>query len=145
MSLEGYKKKRKFGKTPEPVGKVRSTGKRIFVVQEHQAKNLHWDLRLEKDGVLKSWAVPKGVPIEPKVKRLCIPTEDHPVEYADFEGEIPEGNYGAGTVKVWDRGTFQEKVWRSDKIETIFNGKKLKGTYVMIKTKMGWLIFKMSK
>ncbi len=142
MALEEYRKKRRFDKTPEPAGELKTTGKSIFVVHEHHAKNLHWDLRLEKDGVLKSWAVPKGLPTEPKVKRLAIPTEDHPVGYANFEGEIPEGEYGAGTVKIWDNGTFEEIIWRDNKIEVNFKGKRLKGVYFMITTKMGWLIFK---
>lgn len=156
MALEEYKKRRNFSKTPEPKAEVRLTGKRVFVVQEHWTSRgktsrsnkeraldrVHWDLRLEKDGVLKSWAVPKGLPIELGVKRLAIPTEDHPVEYANFEGGIAEGQYGAGTVKIWDKGTFEEKTWEAGKIEVIFKGEKLKGPYVMVKTRMGWLVFK---
>ena len=144
MSLEDYRRKRKFGKTPEPTGKVKTSGKSIFVIQEHWTKGsrVHWDLRLEKDGVLKSWAVPKGVPEKTGVKRLAVPTEDHPVEYSKFEGVIPEGEYGAGEVKVWDSGTYEEKVWRDDKIELVFHGKKIMGDYIMIKTRMGWLVFK---
>lgn len=142
MALEEYEKKRKFNKTPEPKGEIKTTGKNIFVIQEHHARNLHWDLRLEKDGVLKSWAVPKGVPTKPGVKRLAIPTEDHPVSYARFQGRIPEGEYGAGEVKIWDKGNYKGKSWDNKKIEIEFLGEKIKGNYVMIKTKMGWLIFK---
>jgi bifunctional non-homologous end joining protein LigD len=117
---------------------------RVFVVQEHHAKHLHHDLRLEMEGVLKSWAVPKGVPLEPGIKRLAVATEDHPLEYADFQGVIPEGMYGAGVVKIWDKGTYTaEKV--SEK-ELVFNlrGEKLRGTYVLIRLKDGknWLLFK---
>ena len=105
--LESYRDKRHVGTTPEPFGRLLlpKTGK-LFVVQQHQARHLHWDLRLEVDGVLLSWAVPKGPSRNPKDKRFAAHVEDHPLDYADFEGQIPDGNYGAGTVIVWDRGTW---------------------------------------
>lgn len=149
MSLETYKKKRKFSETSEPEGKVKQSGKKhIFVVHKHQASHLHWDLRLEMDGVLRSWAVPKEPPMVKGVRRLAVQVEDHPKEYAKFKGKIPEGNYGAGTVEIWDEGTYKIKEMDSAKIEFILKGKKLKGTYVLVKTSYGskpeksWLWFK---
>ncbi|NIO21137.1 MAG: 3'-phosphoesterase [Candidatus Aenigmarchaeota archaeon] len=119
--------------------------KLIFVVHRHEASHLHWDLRLEMDGVLKSWAIPKEPPTKPKVKRLAIQVEDHDLEYADFEGEIAEG-YGAGKVKIWDKGTYEVINSKEWKIVLKFNGKKLKGEYVLLKFKKAgekdWLIFK---
>jgi DNA ligase D-like protein (predicted 3'-phosphoesterase) len=157
MSLNDYKQKRNFGKTPEPKAKGGRESQRRFVVQEHHASSLHYDFRLEaldkESGqvVLKSWAIPKNVPQEPKVKRLAVQTEDHPVDYIDFAGEIPEGEYGAGTVSVWDKGKWEAEKIDWDKGELIFRlqGTKLQGEYVMIKTKgygsgkqESWLIWK---
>ncbi len=146
MSLERYKKKRNFKKTSEPKAKVKkkSKGKLIYVIQKHQASHLHWDLRLEFDGVLRSWAVPKEPSKDPKVRRLAVEVEDHPLEYAKFEGEIPEGQYGAGTVKIWDKGTFEPINVKDKKIIFKINGKRLKGTYVLVKFKppKNWLFFK---
>ena len=104
VSLEEYWSKRDFDRTPEPRGEVADGDGRRFVIQEHHASSLHWDLRLERDGVLRSWAVPKGVPEERGVRRLAVQTEDHPIEYAGFEGKIPQGEYGGGTRVIWDGG-----------------------------------------
>lgn len=147
--LEEYEKKRHFTKTPEPsaIDFKKSYDKPIFVVQRHDARNLHYDFRLEMDGVLKSWAVPKEPPKEAGTRRLAIETEDHPLAYADFEGEIPAGEYGAGKVEIWDRGTFELLKREEREIVVALEGEKLKGEYVLIRTKYGkgekgWLFFK---
>lgn len=147
--LEEYAKKRDFEKTSEPPanGLEKSSDKPIFVVQRHDATNLHYDFRLEMDGVLKSWAVPKEPPKKAGTKRLAIQTEDHPLEYADFEGEIPEGEYGAGKVEIWDKGTFELLKRNEKEITVTLEGEELKGDYVLIRTKYGkedkgWLFFK---
>lgn len=147
--LEEYENKRHFKKTPEPpaINSRKSSEKPIFVVQRHDARNLHYDFRLELDGVLKSWAVPKEPPKEAGIRRLAIETEDHPLGYADFEGEIPEGEYGAGTVEIWDKGTFELLKREEREIVVVLEGDKLKGIYVLIRTKYGkgekgWLFFK---
>lgn len=147
--LEEYEKKRHFEKTSEPSAhsSQASSEKPIFVVQRHDARNLHYDFRLEMDGVLKSWAVPKEPPKEAGTKRLAIQTEDHPLAYANFEGEIPEGEYGAGKVEIWDKGTFELQKRQPKEIIVTLYGNELKGDYVLIKTKYGkeekgWLFFK---
>ena len=159
MPLDEYKKKRDFKQTAEPEGRIkkRTSGNPIFVVQKHQASRLHYDLRLEVDGVLKSWAVPKGPSNNPAQKRLAVPTEDHPMEYADFEGVIPEGEYGAGTVMVWDTGTYQTipdeegekplsptESFERGQMKIRFHGTKMKGDWVIVnmKGKKEWLLIK---
>lgn len=155
--LRRYKEKRDFTGTPEPSPEVEERGGGpIFVVQKHDASNLHYDLRIEAGGVLKSWAVPKGPSMDPKVRRLAVPTEDHPMAYADFEGVIPEGHYGAGTVIVWDRGTYRNAKGNDVSLEmnleeghaTLWlEGTKLRGGFALIRTGRGekprWLFFKM--
>jgi len=163
--LADYKKKRDFNKTTEPgYEKVNfdwAEGQPVFVIQKHQASSLHYDFRIEVEGVLKSWAVPKGPSTDPSVKRLAVPTEDHPLGYADFEGVIPEGEYGGGTMIIWDRGTYRnlkeedehgEVPSLEDQIEdghvTIWlAGQKLQGGYALIRTGKGekprWLLVKM--
>ena len=127
-----------------PAAPVRGPGMPIFVVQEHHARRLHWDLRLEMDGVLKSWAVPKGIPTEPGVRRLAVQTEDHPPEYADFEGVIPEGHYGAGEVRIWDRGEYELLERTPDKITFVARGGRMKGKYALIRMRgsENWLLVK---
>jgi len=144
--LSEYTSKRRFEETPEPKGAVEKKGdKLIFVVQEHNARALHYDIRLEKDGVLKRWAVPKGIP-ESDQKHLAVEVEDHPYEYGSFEGEIPKGQYGAGTVKIWDKGHYETKLWEKDKIEVTLNGNRLKGRYILVRLKRAgekdWLLLK---
>jgi bifunctional non-homologous end joining protein LigD len=140
MSLEEYRSKRNFTETPEPAGRVRRANRtRIFVVQKHAASRLHYDFRLAIKGLLVSWAVPKGPSMNPTEKRLAIRTEDHPLEYADFEGVIPEGQYGAGTVMVWDKGRYEpEEDIPADKqlsrgtIDMVLHGAKLRGGFTLI-------------
>jgi len=158
--LKGYKAKRDFTKTPEPkAAPAKSSEKPIFVIQQHDARSMHFDFRLDVDGVLASWAVPKGPSMDPREKRLAVRTEDHPMEYADFEGEIPEGEYGAGTVIVWDTGDYENmsqkdgkkipmsEALREGHAKVNLFGKKLKGGYALIHTKMrgddkNWLLIK---
>lgn len=160
--LESYCRKRDFSRTPEPQDSrpLQSSSNPIFVIQKHAARTLHYDLRLEIDGVLKSWAVPKGPSTNPKDKRLAVPTEDHPLEYATFEGVIPEKQYGAGPVIVWDIGTYRNITEKSGKpipageavalghISFYLEGKKLNGGYALRRFKTGddeaWLLIKMA-
>ncbi|MCF8234247.1 MAG: 3'-phosphoesterase [Bacteroidales bacterium] len=160
--LNEYKEKRDFKKTTEPKGgKKKKSDKPRFVIQKHDASSLHYDFRIEIEGVMKSWAIPKGPSTDPSEKRLATLTEDHPIEYADFEGTIPEDQYGGGTVIVWDGGTYRniradkeddgmsmQESFEDGKVEVWLEGKKLKGGYVLIHTKQGgneknWLFKKM--
>jgi DNA ligase D-like protein (predicted 3'-phosphoesterase) len=152
--LAVYSNKRDFSKTPEPKAGLNKQSSRpsLFVVQKHEASRLHYDFRLEIDGVLKSWAIPKGPSADPTEKRLAISTEDHPLEYADFEGVIPQGQYGAGTVSVWDKGTYRNLNQHESLNEAIekghisfwLEGEKLKGGYTLIRTSKPkqWLLIK---
>lgn len=153
MDLNKYNQKRDFDSTTEPNGEIKkSKNELIFVVQKHSASHLHYDFRLEMNGVLKSWAIPKGPSMNPEEKRLAILVENHPYAYKDFEGVIPEGNYGAGKVIVWDNGTYslvdgQDKEGlKSGHLSFILNGKKLKGEFALvrlkIKQKNAWLLIK---
>jgi len=144
MRLGPYWRKRDFQKTGEPEGEEKTDSGNIYVIQKHDATHLHYDLRLEMDGVLKSWAVPKTPPTERGVKRLAVQVEDHPVEYADFEGTIPEGEYGAGTVEIWDKGQYVLIERNEDKLVFEVKGKVLKGVYCLVrfKGKENWLFFK---
>jgi len=159
--LQPYREKRDFGATPEPSGEE-STGAElevpIFVIQKHNASHLHYDFRLEINGVLKSWSVPKGPSLNPKDKRLAVPTEDHPMSYARFEGVIPKGNYGAGEVIVWDTGTYRNTTERNGEPISVdraaerghitfeLNGEKLRGGYALTRFRSGdeeaWLLVK---
>lgn len=157
--LKKYKEKRDFKETPEPFISEKTSKKPRFVIQKHKSSRLHYDFRMEVNGVLKSWAIPKGPSTDYNQKRLAIPTEDHPMDYIDFEGTIPPGNYGAGTVIVWDTGTYRnlkeedgkeipmEKTIEDGHMEFHLEGEKLKGAYALIHTgragRKFWLFFKM--
>lgn len=160
--MKSYNEKRDFSKTREPKDAPSKKGNKdpIFVIQKHDATNLHYDFRLEIDNTLKSWSVPKGPSTDPSVKRMAIPTEDHPMAYADFEGTIPQGEYGGGTVMIWDKGTIEsnkqdengniislEESFKNGSIEVVLHGKKLKGGYNLVEMKGGkmkgnWLLMK---
>ena len=165
MRLREYQRKRHFPATPEPAGsetEATSVSRDPaatplhFVIQKHRARQLHYDFRLEWDGVLLSWAVPKGIPTDPATKRLAVRVEDHPLEYAKFEGRIPEGQYGAGTVEIWDEGKWRpddpsvNAALRRGELEFHLVGKRLKGAWVLIRTRLGvtrskqqtWLLIK---
>ena len=144
MSLNEYWRKRNFEETTEPKGEIGMSEGNIYVIQKHAATHLHYDLRLEMDGILKSWAIPKEPPSALGVRRLAVQVEDHPVEYANFEGKIPEGEYGAGTVEIWDSGTYKLIDRKEDKLIVEINGNRLKGTYVLVrfKDRKNWLFFK---
>jgi bifunctional non-homologous end joining protein LigD len=144
--LAEYEAKRDFKKTPEPGAKVprKETKAPRFVVQEHHARRLHWDFRLERDGVLVSWAVPKGVPMDPKTNHLAVHVEDHPLDYIDFAGDIPAGNYGAGKVLIWDNGTYETEKWSDREVMVILHGKRVQGRYVLFRTNgENWMIHRM--
>ncbi|HEX6488905.1 MAG TPA: non-homologous end-joining DNA ligase [Candidatus Dormibacteraeota bacterium] len=145
--LKEYRAKRDLEKTPEPAGAKRrrpSPKKPRFVVQEHHARRLHWDFRLEKDGVLVSWAVPRGVPEDPKRNHLAVHVEDHPLDYIDFAGRIPAGSYGAGEVSVWDSGTYDTEKWKPDEVMVTLHGERLEGRYVLFQTDgQNWMMHRM--
>jgi DNA ligase D-like protein (predicted 3'-phosphoesterase) len=142
--LKEYESKRDFEKTSEPKSEGSHRPGNVYVVQKHHATHLHYDLRLEMDGTLKSWAVPKEPPRTSGIKRLAVQVEDHPLEYASFEGNIPEGEYGAGKVEIWDNGTYTMLDRKEDKLIVEINGSRLAGTYVLVRLKGGknWLFFK---
>jgi DNA ligase D-like protein (predicted 3'-phosphoesterase) len=144
LALKEYEKKRKFGITEEPKGTLNSERGNTYLIHKHAASHLHYDLRLEMDGVLKSWAVPKEPPLDSGVKRLAVQVEDHPLEYATFEGIIPEGEYGAGTVEIWDKGTYDLIDKKENKLIINLKGQKLRGSYVLVRLKdtKNWLFFK---
>jgi DNA ligase D-like protein (predicted 3'-phosphoesterase) len=159
QQLTEYRRKRNFRRTPEPAGRGCRRGRPRFVVQQHDATRLHYDFRLEAGGVLKSWAIPKGPSLNPKDKRLAIQTEDHPLDYADFEGVIPAGEYGAGAVIVWDRGTYRnlteldgqevpiEQAIEAGHVKFWLEGEKLRGGFALTRVGGGkrpwWLLVKM--
>jgi DNA ligase D-like protein (predicted ligase)/DNA ligase D-like protein (predicted 3'-phosphoesterase) len=147
QKLEDYYSKRDFTQTGEPTGGQETGTGNSFVIQEHHSRRLHWDFRLERGGVLISWAVPKGVPEEPESTHLAVHTEDHPIEYGGFEGIIPKGQYGAGEVKIWDKGFYVPIKWSGEKIEVYLAGQRLNGRYelVKMKDKEDWLILKKKK
>jgi bifunctional non-homologous end joining protein LigD len=156
--LNQYRQKRDFSRTSEPLGTTKNKDRGpIYVIQKHKARNMHYDLRLQMGGVLKSWAIPKGPSLNPSERKLAVPTEDHPLDYAYFEGVIPEGQYGAGTVIVWDKGSYSnlkeqislEESIQKGKLEIFIEGQKLKGAYVLLRTgkkddpSPRWLFIKM--
>jgi bifunctional non-homologous end joining protein LigD len=145
--LKEYRAKRDFERTPEPES-AQKAGRRAkkprFVVQEHHARRLHWDFRLEKDGVLVSWAVPRGIPPDPKRNHLAVHVEDHPLDYIDFHGEIPKGEYGGGKVLIWDHGTYETLKWKPDEVMVELHGERLQGRYVLFQTRgQDWMIHRM--
>lgn len=144
--LEEYRRRRRPDRTPEPVpaGPLPSGNDDTFVIQQHHARSLHWDLRLERDGVLVSWAVPRGVPRDPNRNHLAVHTEDHPLEYAEFAGEIPAGEYGGGQVFLYDRGTYATEKWLDDKVTVVFDGTRVTGRYALFQTRgKDWMIHRM--
>jgi bifunctional non-homologous end joining protein LigD len=141
--LDEYERKRDFEKTSEPKRRRRKKGSPRFVVQEHSARRLHWDLRLEHDGVAASWAIPNGIPETPEGNRKAVHTEDHPLSYLEWEGEIPQGSYGAGTMKIWDVGTYTLEKWEPEKVMVEFHGERLQGRYALFragKAEKDWMI-----
>ncbi|SDJ67256.1 bifunctional non-homologous end joining protein LigD [Nonomuraea maritima] len=144
--LARYRSKRDANRTPEPVPDVPAStpGGDAFVIQEHHARSLHWDLRLERDGVLVSWAVPKGLPADPATNHLAVHTEDHPMEYLTFHGEIPSGEYGGGTMTVWDTGTYETEKWSEREVKIVLHGRRASGRFVLFRTRGdNWMIHRM--
>src|SRR6185312_4301571 len=150
-SLADYRRKRRFEQTPEPSGDRAAPGEGAqpsgrFVVHEHHARRLHWDLRLERDGVLASWAIPNGIPDDPRRNRKAVHVEDHPLEYLDFHGTIPRGEYGAGEISIWDRGTYTTEKWLPERVIVVFDGERLTGRYALFqagRTDKDWMIHRM--
>jgi bifunctional non-homologous end joining protein LigD len=142
--LGEYRRKRDPGRTPEPVPAEDSTlphgDDDTFVIQEHHATALHWDVRFERDGVLASWAVPKGLPPDLKTIRMAVHTEDHPLEYATFDGDIPKGEYGGGSMFIWDRGTYETYKWEDYEIDVRLHGERVDGRFIFLKREKGWLV-----
>jgi bifunctional non-homologous end joining protein LigD len=144
--LDEYRRKRDPARTPEPVpaGPLPRGDNDTFVIQQHHARRLHWDLRLERDGVLVSWAVPRGIPRDPKRNHLAVHTEDHPLEYAEFHGEIPAGEYGGGRMEIYDRGTYATEKWQDDKVIVVLDGSRVSGRYALYRTSgKDWMIHRM--
>jgi bifunctional non-homologous end joining protein LigD len=149
VPLDEYRRKRDARRTPEPIPAddpvaPEGSGHR-FVIQEHHARRLHWDVRLERDGVLASWAVPKGLPTDPDTVRLAVRTEDHPIEYLEFSGEIPAGEYGGGAMTIWDSGTYETEKWNPREVIVQLRGERAAGRFVFIRTdrdggKDNWLL-----
>jgi bifunctional non-homologous end joining protein LigD len=145
-ALGEYRRKRSFDRTPEPVPDRAIGGGARFVVHEHHARRLHWDLRLERDGALVSWAIPNGIPEDPKHNRKAVHVEDHPLSYIDFYGMIPAGNYGAGQVTIWDQGTYECEKWEPGKVVVVFHGERLQGRYALFRagrSEKDWMIHRM--
>lgn len=147
MALETYRRKRDVARTPEPVpppGPLPQGNDDTFVIQEHHARRLHWDFRLERGGVLVSWAVPKGLPLDPATNHLAVHTEDHPLSYASFAGEIPKGEYGGGKVLLWDRGTYECEKWTDREVKVVLRGSRVSGRYVLFRTAGDdWMVHRM--
>lgn len=144
--LQQYRSKRDLRRTPEPVPAEppEPRGGDAFVIQEHHARSLHWDLRLERDGVLASWAVPKGIPADPATNHLAVRTEDHPLEYLTFRGEIPQGEYGGGTMTIWDQGTYETEKWSDREVKIVLHGSRAQGRFVLFQTHgKNWMIHRM--
>jgi bifunctional non-homologous end joining protein LigD len=145
--LTTYRGKRRAERTPEPVppaGPLPKGDDDTFVIQEHHARRLHWDFRLERGGVLVSWAVPRGLPLDPKTNHLAVHTEDHPMDYAGFEGEIPAGEYGGGRVMIWDRGRYETEKWTDREVMVVLHGSRVSGRYVLFQTRgRDWMVHRM--
>jgi bifunctional non-homologous end joining protein LigD len=145
--LSTYRRKRHAERTPEPVpppGPLPSGNDDTFVIQEHHARRLHWDFRLERGGVLVSWAVPRGLPQSPKINHLAVHTEDHPIDYGSFEGDIPAGEYGGGKVILWDRGTYETEKWSDREVKVVLHGSRVSGRYVLFQTRdRDWMVHRM--
>jgi len=145
VSLSEYEQRRDFAATPEPAPDAPvAAATRRFVIQEHHATSLHWDLRLEHEGVLASWALPRGIPPDPRQNRLAVRTEDHPLAYLEFEGEIPKGQYGGGLMEIWDSGTYQVEKFRDREVIVVLHGERVTGRYALFRTEgRNWMIHRM--